>query len=83
MSDIAASVLDTDALAVEANSFASANGIQVERKKTDKSDDNLFLGAPMSLLPNAYPEQEFKKFYTMMNRYERIRNAQLNKRKMN
>ena len=27
------------------------------------------------------PEQEFKKFYTMMNRYERIRNAQLNKRK--
>lgn len=61
MSDIAASVLDTDALAVEANSFASANGIQVERKKTGKSDDKLFLGAPMSLLPNAYPEQEFKK----------------------
>ena len=60
MSEIA-SVLDTDALAVEANSFASANGIQVERKKTEESEDNLFLGAPMSLLPNAYPEQEFKK----------------------
>tara|TARA_R110000744_G_scaffold97453_2_gene188284 strand:- start:839 stop:1702 length:864 start_codon:yes stop_codon:yes gene_type:complete len=31
--------------------------------------------------PPEDPDQEFKKFYTMMNRYERIRNAQLNKRK--
>jgi len=66
-------MMDTDDLAVQANSYASANGIQVERRTTSTSkDDNAsntdttsttttyFEGAPMSLLPNAYPEQAFR-----------------------
>ena len=31
--------------------------------------------------PVSNPDEEFKKFYTMMSKYERIRNAQLNKRR--
>ena len=59
---MSSSLLDTDALAVEANSFASANGIQVERRKTKEEQNHIsYEGAPMSLLPNAYPKSEFKK----------------------
>lgn len=59
---MSSSLLDTDALAVEANSFASANGIQVERRKTKEEQNYIsYEGAPMSLLPNAYPKSEFKK----------------------
>ena len=59
-------MMNTDDLAVQANSYASANGIQVERRKTTTSTDastskttTYFEGAPMSLLPNAYPEAKF------------------------
>jgi len=59
-------MMDMDDLAVQANSYASANGIQVERRKkpmgdaSDTTTTTYFEGAPMSLLPNAYPEQAFQ-----------------------
>mmetsp|Transcript_13813 Transcript_13813/g.15956 ORF Transcript_13813/g.15956 Transcript_13813/m.15956 type:complete len:555 (+) Transcript_13813:2-1666(+) len=46
-------------LSQTASSFSSANGIQVERRK-EESDDTVFEGAPISLLPNAYPQQAFR-----------------------
>jgi glutathione synthetase len=60
-------MMDTDDLAVQANSYASANGIQVERRTKSTNDDassttkttTYFEGAPMSLLPNAYPQKAF------------------------
>ena len=52
--------MDKDDLAVQANSYASANGIQVEKKASGDSDKTIFEGAPMSLLPNAYPKQAFE-----------------------
>jgi glutathione synthetase len=58
--------MDTDDLAVQANSYASANGIQVERRRGAATDDTkattttYFEGAPMSLLPNAYPRAAFE-----------------------
>lgn len=52
--------MDKDDLAVQANSYASANGIQVEKKASADSDKTIFEGAPMSLLPNAYPKQAFE-----------------------
>jgi len=59
-------MMDTDDLAVQANSYASANGIQVERRKdadattNTATDRTYFEGAPMSLLPNAYPRKAFE-----------------------
>ena len=50
--------MDTDDLAVQANSYASAKGIQVEKRTPD--DKSVFEGAPMSLLPNAYPKEAFE-----------------------
>lgn len=50
--------MDMDDLAVQANSYASANGIQVEKRTSD--DKSVFEGAPMSLLPNAYPKEAFE-----------------------
>lgn len=47
-----------DTLAAHANSYASANGIQVERRRED--DSSYFECAPMSLLPNAYPKHAFQ-----------------------
>lgn len=44
-------------LAAHANSYASANGIQVERRKADDPSSTYFECAPMSLLPNAYPKE--------------------------
>jgi len=61
-------MMDTDDLAVQANSYASANGIQVEKRTTTSTNDDdeaksttktFFEGAPMSLLPNAYPSKAF------------------------
>jgi glutathione synthase len=46
-----------DTLAAHANSYGSANGIQVERRRED--DSSYFECAPMSLLPNAYPKEAF------------------------
>jgi len=53
-------LMDKDDLAVQANSYASANGIQVEKKRNDDPSKTFFEGAPMSLLPNAYPKQAFE-----------------------
>lgn len=58
-------MMDTDDLAVQANSYASANGIQVEKRTTSADDETgvtktFFEGAPMSLLPNAYPARAFQ-----------------------
>lgn len=63
--------MDTDDLAVQANSYASANGIQVERRKPQEDGDattptaSYFEGAPMSLLPNAYPKEAFEQATTV------------------
>jgi glutathione synthase len=50
-------------LAAQANSYASANGVQVEKKHaaatTGKDAGTYFECAPMSLLPNAYPAAAF------------------------
>jgi len=52
-----------DILATHANSYASANGIQVERRRKEGNNDDdettYFECAPMSLLPNAYPNAAF------------------------
>jgi glutathione synthase len=50
--------ISLDTLATHANSYASANGIQVERRREDGS--SYFECAPMSLLPNAYPKHAFQ-----------------------
>jgi glutathione synthase len=52
------SEIPLDSLATHANSYASAHGIQVERRRDDGS--SYFECAPMSLLPNAYPKQAFQ-----------------------
>ena len=49
-----------DLLAAHANSYASANGIQVERRRKEGNADTYFECAPMSLLPNAFPNQAFQ-----------------------
>jgi len=53
MSDL----LPLDTLAAHANSYASAHGIQVERRKLDDPSSSYFECAPISLLPNAYPKE--------------------------
>ncbi len=52
------SSIPLDTLAAHANSYASANGIQIERRHDDFSSN--FVCAPMSLLPNAYPRHAFQ-----------------------
>jgi glutathione synthase len=58
--------LPVDQLAIHANSYASAHGIQVERRHDQdhpdpkKAGGSYFECAPMSLLPNAYPQQAFQ-----------------------
>ena len=52
-------------LAAHANSFASSNGIQVERRRHDGDGSSYFECAPMSLLPNAYPKQAFEQATTV------------------
>jgi glutathione synthetase len=47
-----------DSLAAHACSYSAANGIQVERRREDGS--SYFESAPMSLLPNAFPQQAFE-----------------------
>eukprot|EP00525_Craspedostauros_australis_P013540 CAMPEP_0198122752 /NCGR_PEP_ID=MMETSP1442-20131203/35728_1 /TAXON_ID= /ORGANISM="Craspedostauros australis, Strain CCMP3328" /LENGTH=75 /DNA_ID=CAMNT_0043781833 /DNA_START=92 /DNA_END=316 /DNA_ORIENTATION=+ len=58
------STLPLDELAAHANSYSSANGIQVERKDEETSS-SYFVAAPMSLLPNAYPKESFAKAQTL------------------
>lgn len=52
-----ADLLPLDELAAHSNSYASANGIQVERRKKEDPSSSYFECAPMSLLPNAYPKE--------------------------
>ncbi|KAG7352642.1 glutathione synthetase [Nitzschia inconspicua] len=53
-----------DTLAAHANSYASANGIQVERRRDD-DNSSFFECAPMSLLPNAYPKDAFQQAHDL------------------
>jgi len=46
-----------ETLAVAANAYAAAHGVQVERKADDGA--SVFQCAPISLLPNAYPKDSF------------------------
>ncbi|GAX15093.1 glutathione synthase [Fistulifera solaris] len=53
--------LPLDSLASAANAYASANGVQVEKKRTDGTTEySYFECAPISLLPNAYPRAAFE-----------------------
>lgn len=49
-----------ETLAAHASSFASAKGIQVERRRKDDPTSAYFECAPISLLPNAYPKEAFE-----------------------
>jgi glutathione synthetase len=59
--------LPLEQLAAQANSYASANGVQVERKHADQASrpGTYFECAPMSLLPNAYPRTAFDQAETL------------------
>jgi glutathione synthase len=59
--------LPLDTLAAAANAYASTNGIQVERKTVDTNGDStsVFQGAPISLLPQAYPKSAFDQATTL------------------
>lgn len=51
-----------DKLTTFANSYAAANGIQVEKKDhaaNPKNANSSYVGAPISLLPNAFPAKAF------------------------
>ena len=56
--------LPLEALAATATSYASAHGVQVEKKHPD-SDRSYFECAPISLLPNAYPAAAFDQAQTV------------------
>jgi glutathione synthetase len=62
MSDYA---LPLDKLAATATSFASAHGVQVEKKHKDDPSRSYFECAPISLLPNAYPAAAFAQAQTV------------------
>ena len=55
--------LPLEILAAHANSYASANGVQIERKRSDNAANlySYFECAPISLLPNAYPKEAYIK----------------------
>ncbi|CAB9521167.1 Glutathione synthetase, chloroplastic [Seminavis robusta] len=57
-------------LAAQANSIASASGVQVEKRRDDGS--TYFECAPMSLLPNAYPKQAFAQAQTLAPHFNRL-----------
>ena len=48
------------ALTPTANSFASANGLLIEKKRQDGTAGTYLEGAPISLLPNAFPAKAFQ-----------------------
>lgn len=50
-------ILPLEILAAHANSYASAHGIQIERRYKDDPTSSFFECAPISLLPNAYPKE--------------------------
>jgi glutathione synthase len=55
--------LPLELLAETANSFASAHGLQIEKRRDDGS--SIFECAPISLLPNAYPRAAFRQAQTV------------------
>ena len=57
--------LPLDALAATATSFASAHGVQVEKKHKDDAERSYFECAPISMLPNAYPASAFAQAQTV------------------
>jgi glutathione synthase len=63
--------LPLDTLAAHANSYSSANGIQVERRKED-GVSTYFECAPMSLLPNAYPKPAFEKAQSLARAFNEL-----------
>ena len=58
-------LLPLDALASTATSYASAHGVQVEKKHKDDPERSYFECAPISLLPNAYPASAFGQAQTV------------------
>lgn len=58
-------------LAAQANSYASANGVQVEKRSSEQSK-SYFECAPMSLLPNAYPKAAFEQAKTIAPQFNRL-----------
>jgi glutathione synthase len=52
--------IPVEQLAAHANSYASANGIQVESRQKEDPTKSYYECAPMSLLPNAYPKEAFQ-----------------------
>ena len=63
--------LPLDTLAAHANSYSSANGIQVERRKDD-GVSTYFECAPMSLLPNAYPKPAFEQAQSLARSFNEL-----------
>ena len=61
-------------LASQANSYASANGVQVEKRNTDDPANvkSYFECAPMSLLPNAYPRTAFTQAQDIAPHFNRL-----------
>jgi glutathione synthase len=57
--------IPVDDLAAQASSYASANGVQVEKRREDDQTKAFFECAPMSLLPNAYPKAAFAQAQTL------------------
>jgi glutathione synthetase len=57
--------LPLEQLAAQATSYASANGVQVEKKHAETTKGTYFECAPMSLLPNAYPRSAFDQAQTL------------------
>jgi Eukaryotic glutathione synthase, ATP binding domain len=58
-----ANQLPLETLSSTANSFAAAHGIQIEARNDDVS---FFQCAPISLLPNAFPQSEFERAKALM-----------------
>jgi glutathione synthase len=52
-------------LAAQASSYASANGVQVEKRREHDKTRSYYECAPMSLLPNAYPKTAFAQAQTL------------------
>ena len=51
--------LPLEKLTAHANSYASANGLQIEKRNDEGS--SVYECAPMSLLPNAFPKEAFRR----------------------
>lgn len=59
-------------LGAQATSYASANGVQVEKRFENDQSKSYFECAPMSLLPNAYPRQAFEQAQTLAPHFNKL-----------